>query len=216
METSSAQSGADRRARYLAAALARFAHHGFDGTTMDMLVADVGGSKATLYKHFPSKNALVAGLMDDIAAGISRPGLDAERDERPLEAVLTEIGTAALRGVVAERAVTVLRLCLGEYPRFPELARTVWEHGPAVTYATFTAFLEERQRRGEIRVDDPQLAAEHFVAGIVGHLQLKVAMGMAAPPDEPEIARRVAAAVRAFLAAYAVAGAAPARPRREK
>jgi hypothetical protein len=59
-----------------------------------------------------------------------------------------------------------------------------------------------RERRGELRCDDPQLAAEQFVAGLVGHLQPKIALGAAKAPGPAERKRRVASAVRTFLARY--------------
>jgi TetR/AcrR family transcriptional regulator, mexJK operon transcriptional repressor len=181
-----------------------FAAHGYVGTTMDMLVDEVGGSKATLYTRFPTKAALVTGLMDRVAASVSPP-VDHASNAAPLEDELVRIGTVALRGVVSGQAVAVLRICLGEHGRFPELAKVVWEHGPAITYGSFRAFVEERQRRGELDVPDPQLAAEQFLAGIVGHIQLKVAFGVAEPPDEAEVERRVRSAVATFLARYATA-----------
>lgn len=191
----------ERRARYLQTALSLFAEHGFAGTSMDMIVAAVGGSKATLYKYFPAKEALIAGLMDQVAQSIVSVG-DALAGEQPLDDALRRFGTALLRGVTSERAVTLLRVCLGEFGRFPELARVVWTHGPEVTYARFRAFLEQRTLAGELSVDDPQLAAEHFMAGLVGHVQLKVAMGQAAPLDDAETARRVDAVTALFLARY--------------
>ncbi len=203
MAARSSPSVLDRRRAYLDAAQRLFAEHGFERTTMDMLVAAVGGSKATLYKHFPSKDSLVAGLMQDVADVVNRPAPMIVADDAPLVAALTAFGESALRGVVSRQAIAILRLCLGEYSRFPELSAVVWEHGPAVTYANFRDFLEQRRADGELLVDDAQLAAEQFIAGIVGHLQLKVAMGIAEPPDEAEIARRVASAVEAFLAAHA-------------
>lgn len=192
----------DRRARYLEAALRLFATHGFVGTTMDMIVAEVGGSKATLYRHFPSKDELIAGLMDQVVAAMSARTPPATLDDAPLEQALTTVGSALLRAVVSPGAVTLLRLCLGEYGRFPDLARVVWEHGPAVTYANFARLLDQRRSRGELAVDDLQLASEHFLAAIAGHIQLAVAMGMREPPGEDEIERRVAAAVATFIARY--------------
>jgi AcrR family transcriptional regulator len=193
----------DRKDRYLDAALKRFANHGFVGTTMDMIVSDVGGSKATLYKQFPSKDALVAGLMDRVSHSIQNVG-DALDADQPLEHALTTFGRAVLSGVTSEQAVASLRLCLGEYGRFPELARAVWEHGPAVTYGRFKTFLEQRAQAAELHVDDAQLAAEHFIGGLVGHIQLKIAMGQAAALGEEEIQQRVAAMVQTFLARYAI------------
>jgi AcrR family transcriptional regulator len=191
-----------RRKRYLEAAQALFATNGFVATTMDMIIAETGGSKATLYKYFPSKDDLIAGLMDDIIERIRERAHDPALDGLPLAEALTEFGTITLATVVSADAVRLLRLSLGEYARFPQLARVVWEHGPAVTYENFRRLLDERARRGELVVDDTQLAAEQFIAGIVGHIQLKVAMGVAEPPDAEEIRRRVASAVRTFVARY--------------
>lgn len=192
----------ERRARYLEVAQELFARHGFVGTSMDMIVAQAGGSKATLYRYFPSKDDLIAGLMDDVVATIGRQVPSKALDDLPLEVALTGIGRAMLDGVLSPRAITLFRLSLAEYGRFPQLARVVWEHGPARTYATFHGFLSDRQARGEVLVDDLQLASEHFIAGIVGHIQTKVAMGMAERPSPEEAERRVAAAVAAFLARY--------------
>ncbi|MEZ4266519.1 MAG: TetR/AcrR family transcriptional regulator [Myxococcota bacterium] len=194
-----------RRQRYLQAALELFAAHGFVGTTTDMIVAQVGGSKATLYKYFPSKDDLIAGLMDRVVETMANRSAPEGLDEAPLADALTTLGTSLLRAVVSPGAVTLLRLCLGEFGRFPQLAQIVWEHGPAVTYADFARFLDTRRSRGELAVDDLQLASEHFLAAIAGHIQLKVAMGMREPPDEAEIAQRVAAAVATFLARYQTA-----------
>jgi TetR/AcrR family transcriptional regulator, mexJK operon transcriptional repressor len=192
----------DRRSLYLAIAQELFAEHGFVGTTMDMIVARAGGSKATLYRHFPSKDSLIAGLIDQVAGAIFHDPM-AEMDDLPLEEALTRIGLAFLQGVASPRAIILLRLCLGEYGRFPELSKVVWEHGPAITYANFQRFLQVRERRGEIRdIDDYQFASEQFIAGIVGHLQPKVAMGIAEPPSPEESERRVASAVKTFLSRY--------------
>lgn len=193
----------DRRERYLNAALQRFSQHGFAGTTMDMIVADVGGSKATLYKYFPAKDTLIAGLMDQVAQSVVNVGAVLD-DAQPLEQALEQFAHLLLRWVSSERAVTLLRVCLGEYGRFPDLSRVVWTHGPVVTYGRFREFLAARTARGELKVEDTQLAAEHFMAGLVGHVQIKIAMGQAGQLDDAEIARRVRAITELFLARYRV------------
>jgi AcrR family transcriptional regulator len=193
----------ERRGRYLDAALRLFAEHGYVGTTMDMVIAETGGSKATLYKHFPTKEDLVTGLMARVADTVSHVMDDPTTSTLPLAQELTAIARSTCQGVWSPGAAAVLRLCLGEYGRFPDLAHTVWTVGPTRTYANFRAFLVERQRRGEIVVDDPQIAAEQFLGGLVGHVQLKIAFGMTDPPTEAEVDVRVESAVTTFLARYA-------------
>jgi AcrR family transcriptional regulator len=51
-------SGAARRAQIVGTAAALFARAGFGGSTRD-LARDLGLSQAALYKHFPSKGALI-------------------------------------------------------------------------------------------------------------------------------------------------------------
>lgn len=193
-----------RRDEYLDAAMRRFGEHGYVGTSMDMLVADVGGSKATLYRHFPTKADLVRGLMERVAETIGPEDDDPADSSASLDDELTALGRRACRAVWSPSAVAVLRLALGEYGRFPELAHTLWEAGPARTYANFHAFIAERERRGELEVDEPQIAAEQFLGGLVGHQQLKIAFGVTEPPSEAEREARVAEAVRWFVLRYGV------------
>jgi len=47
--------GIDRREALLAAADELFLQHGFDGVSLDSLVAHVGGSKASIYQYFGCK-----------------------------------------------------------------------------------------------------------------------------------------------------------------
>ncbi|TCP39999.1 TetR/AcrR family transcriptional regulator [Rhodovulum marinum] len=52
------------RGRIMAAAAHLFCHHGFAATGVDAVVARAGTAKATLYKHFPSKDELIAAVLE--------------------------------------------------------------------------------------------------------------------------------------------------------
>lgn len=142
------------------------------------------------------------GLMQRIGETINSEIPDPATSTAPLEAELTAFARSACRGVWSEPAIANLRLCLGEFNRFPELAHALWEAGPTRTYANFKAFVAERERRGELVVDDPQIAAEQFIGGLVGHQQLKIAFGLTEPPTGADLDDRVAEAVRWFLLRY--------------
>ena len=58
----------DRREAILAVAYASFLEHGYAATTMSGIAAKIGGSKATLWSYFPSKEALFEAVLDQATA----------------------------------------------------------------------------------------------------------------------------------------------------
>ncbi len=191
----------DRRKHYLDTALRLFAAHGYHGVSIDQLVAEAGGSKATLYRYFSSKQELFEAIIDDLAGA----GIPAEGAIDPAIALvdgLRLLGTAIADTALDERVVVLLRLALGEFTRFPELARTLFDRGPAVSYARLTQFLAAKRELGEIDVPDLAIAAEQFIGGIVGHQQLRVALGVSRPTKR-EMQARIDAAITALSATYA-------------
>ena len=66
----------ERRAVIVEAALPRFAQKGFAGTTTKEIAEAAGISEALLFKHFPTKDALVLavleGFVDEIEAAKAR------------------------------------------------------------------------------------------------------------------------------------------------
>lgn len=80
-------SAEDRRAQLLAAALSEFAGRGYHLTQMDHVATSAGVSKALLYQHFPSKEALFAAVTAEVVdTYLSRLPEVVEQAEEPLVA----------------------------------------------------------------------------------------------------------------------------------
>jgi AcrR family transcriptional regulator len=191
----------DRRQHYLQVALDLFAADGFHGVSIDQLVAAAGGSKATLYRYFSSKEELFEAIIADLTETTVADRSVSQLADLGLEDGLRAIGHATARAALSEQATVLFRLAVAEYVRFPQLAQVLFDQGPAVSYARLRDFIVERVSAGEIHVDDPQIAAEQFLGGIVGHLQLRRALGQA-PTDPSHVTARVEAGVKTFLAAH--------------
>jgi len=84
--------GFDRRA-VLDVAVAAFIEHGYDATSMGMLSARLGLSKAAIYHHYPAKAEMLRAALDEALSG--------------LEGVLLEQG--AKEGSAQQRLAFVLR-----------------------------------------------------------------------------------------------------------
>lgn len=70
------------------AALAMVAERGVDATSMDAIAAQSGVSKATIYKHWANKDALLLEMMATLAGLSDRPKFDSGRTRADMIAVL--------------------------------------------------------------------------------------------------------------------------------
>jgi AcrR family transcriptional regulator len=197
---------ARKRNAILDAAATLFLRHGYRGTSMDEVAAGAGVSKQTVYKHFADKQRLFSEIVTS-AVGEAGDPVHAEvlalEETGDIEADLRGLARQLLALVMRPRILQLRRLVIGEAGRFPELGRTFYEQGPGRTIAALATVFERLAERGELRLDDPQLAAAHF-NWLVMSMPLNQAMflGEDATPSAAQLDAYADAGVRAFLAAY--------------
>jgi AcrR family transcriptional regulator len=155
-----------------------------------------------LYRHFTSKEALFAEIVDRRAALIAGPDSALARDEAPAEA-LSELGFALMRLIVKSDTASLLKIVVAEAPRSPQLAKVFYDRGPGVTLNKLTEYLRIATRRGQLDCPQPLLAAKLFMGSVVTHYHLHSLIGQPpGVPPESEIKKHVHAAVMMFLARY--------------
>ena len=74
--------------KVIQAAVQLVAARGFDATSMDAIAESSGVSKATIYKHWPDKEALMLELMAEMSGLHSRPKFDSGNVRADMAAVL--------------------------------------------------------------------------------------------------------------------------------
>jgi len=182
-----------------------FLRDGFEGASVDDIAREAGVSKPTLYSYFPDKRLL---FME-----VARTECVRQADEAMEVLDLTAAPEVVLRGA-AERIVAfissefgqrVYRICVAEGDRFPQLGPQFYSSGPLLVRDRLADYLRQAVDRGELRIDDIDLAAEQFAelckAGI--HDRLIYGIGQCCAPAE---ARRIIdGAVAMFMARYGVA-----------
>jgi AcrR family transcriptional regulator len=121
MRRASAQLQSDRRAEILAAAQRCFVRAGFHGASMQDICAEAGMSPGNLYRYFPSKEALIAGIAERDRAEIAQQFARADLS-RGLFAVLEGMAHHFL----AERPREQVLLCtevMAEARHHPDISR---------------------------------------------------------------------------------------------
>jgi AcrR family transcriptional regulator len=195
-----------KRQAILATAYRLFRAQGFDRTSVSEITAGVGGSKATIYSHFPSKEELFVECMmaaaDTYMAGTLKH-LEASSDN-PRVALLA-FGRSFLGFICSPEQLEVRRLMIAEAARSG--TGKLFFGKITVLRAHVAAFMASCMAAGTLRRDDPALAAEHLgallEAEILEPLLLHVRVGS---PGQKEIVLAAMRAVSAFLRAYAPHG----------
>ncbi len=195
-----------KRQAILETAYGLFRAQGFDKTSMAEITALVGGSKATVYSHFPSKEELfvecmMAALEDYLLSTLMH--LDAARAD-PGTALLN-FGRSVLSFICSPEQVEVRRLIIAEAAR-SGTGKLFFGKVTALR-ARLSEYLAACMASGKLRRDDPDLAAEQLGAMLEAEmlepLLLQVREGF---PGEAETERAAQRAVTTFLRAYAPGG----------
>jgi len=182
-----------------------FRAQGFDGTSMAHITSEVGGSKATLYSHFTSKEELfvecmMAALENYMSDTLKH--LDASRSNP--EAALRSFGASVLNFICSPEQVEVRRLMIAEAARSG--TGKLFFDKIAALRSQISSFLAACMASGLLRRDDPDLAADHLGALLEAEILEPLVLHVReAAPDEEETALAARRAVAAFLRAYAPA-----------
>jgi AcrR family transcriptional regulator len=195
----------DRREAILAVAYHSFLEHGYAATTMSGIAATVGGSKATLWNYFPSKEALFEAVLEK-ATTIFRAQLSTLLDTSvDPERTIRSFCTSFLEKVTAPEALALQRLANGEAGRFPEMGTIFYERGPRTTQTFLAAFISSLMDRGLLRRDDAMRAARTLTSLCLSGCHQQLLLGRLAEPTPEMIATDADAATDLFLRAYAPA-----------
>lgn len=151
-----------RRQAIMEAAAALFRDDGYERTSMAAISARLGGSKATLYSYFKSKEELFAAVMVDSMAeqGDKMIGLLAEPPGE-LRSVLLAFGDAYLDLVLSDDTIAMLRIGLMD-ANHATLGPLLYASGPEHGWDQVAWRLELWSRDGLLNIPDAKLAALQF------------------------------------------------------
>lgn len=191
--------GERRREKLLDAARAVFLESGFEGATLDQVIARAGGSRATLYEQFGGKEGLFAAIIAAICEDIESPitgGIGSDRDPG------TALQAFALRfmtRLMEPESLALYRLVVAESRRFPKLGAQVFAAGPARATASLAGYFRAETKAGRLVIRNPAASSGIFLEMIKGDLHTRALFGAGKPPTKREIEATVTAAVRVFL-----------------
>lgn len=193
-----------RRQAIIAAAAQFFQEAGYEGASMNELAKRLGGSKATLYGYFPSKEELFGAVVRAVATNHL---FDATRElnsdivgRTALEMALIHFGERMLYVLTNEKSATdVYRMVVAEAGR-SDVGRLFYEAGPSESITILASVLEGAMARGEIRRADTRVAAMQYTALVTAEVTARIFQQDPPPLALKEIQQMVTRAADLFFA----------------
>lgn len=157
--TAAVKSGSDTPERILRAAETLFSKHGFDAVSMQDIAERAGVSKANVFHHFDSKNALYLAVLRGCCDRSSHLLQELISEPAPIAERLARFAETHLQMLLGQEQMTRLiqrEILKGNARRGEELAQQIFGDN----FARFVEVLRQAQATGELRADtDPALIA---------------------------------------------------------
>jgi AcrR family transcriptional regulator len=191
----------EKRREIVAKAWELFKKNGFERTTMSGISEHLGGSKATLYSYYDSKEQLFAAALeqvirdpaDEVFAHLAHPG--------KLKARLLNFARALLKARLSEDLIAVEQALITEATR-SELGELLRARFVQPQWRRLAAALDREMVAGQLRKADPMLATWHF-RGLVEADLVERRLHGETTITAHEIKKAVESGVDAFMKAYA-------------
>lgn len=187
------------------AAASVFCREGFAGANIDLIAAEAGVSRQTIYNHHRDKEKLFMAVVRDLTercnAGIFATFATFPDQPRDLEADLIGFAVRMNQNCICNRDGRFLRkLIQTEGERYPELFAEWRDQGPGRTWPALAARFARLAHAGHLTVDDPDVAARQFLA--LANAELQTTFMLGGTPSEDEVLQSATHGVRTFVRAF--------------
>jgi|TARA_B100000749_G_C18267699_1_gene399025 AcrR family transcriptional regulator len=191
-----------RREAMIEAARELFCEHGLAGTTLEMITAEAGGSRRTIYELFGNKDGVFEAVIRDCTGRVTSIMADLELSQLPLRQALIHFGETLMTLLTTPDTIRYMRLFLSEVPRFPHLGKVFYESGLMTGRRIITSFFERQMAEGNFPKNDPKQAAVFFTSLLKADYDFRQMTYVGWEPQAKDLHAHVIAAVDMFLRGY--------------
>lgn len=173
----------NKRNAMLDAGIAELAEQGLAGASMESIATRAEVSKRTLYKYFPSKEAVfeaVLLLLIERVAPLGKLHFDKKRD---FAEQLQEIAGQEMQLICDPDFIRLSRVLMVECMRSEQRSRTLMEQFGEKEHGLFRWF-SEAGKAGKLGKLDPRTIADTFVAMLKSSIYWHSVIAWQPPPDK--------------------------------
>lgn len=192
----------DKRREIVEIAAQAFEDLGYDRTSMSLISERVGGSKATLYGYFKSKEDLLLAVLDYDVGGESDRIMNQFLRGTDLREGLIFLGVTYMERRLAPRPIANVRMVSAQ-PEGSGIGKTFYDNVLYPAWRRFANRIEGLMDSGELRRADPWIAAMHWKGLCEWDMFDQRLLGAIGEGNPDDIRKAATLAADAFLTIYA-------------
>ncbi|MEM8535283.1 MAG: TetR/AcrR family transcriptional regulator [Chloroflexota bacterium] len=193
-----------KRDQIRAGARRLFLEQGFAGASTDAIAAAASVSKQTLYVYYPTKEDLLADVLQHLLDGLPKDSFVALTDERPvddpetLRLLLVDLAQRIINSIMQPDYIALMRVLIAEAPRLPQLGHLFTSTAPERAFRSIAILLREAHRSGVVNIPDVDAATRLFIGPLLTYAILD---GLFVPdgPPRPPAPERITALIDLFI-----------------
>jgi TetR/AcrR family transcriptional repressor of mexJK operon len=187
-----------RAKRLLICAETLFLKHGYNGTSLQMLIEQAGGSRRNIYAEFGNKQGLFTAVLQQKTSEINLI-LSATGDINEPRASLIKVCFTFLNKLLEPDMVTLFKLILNTIQDMPDIGDMMFQHVLVEGPKGLANYLQQLNDIGTINIDDPQHACHLLLGMVKGHIHTLALLDPNYKPTQQQISQQVEKAVDIFL-----------------
>ncbi len=171
----------------LATACRLFIAKGYAATSVEQIATAIGAGKQTIYRRYPSKEALFEAVIGELADLLIDGAASAEKSSSDPLAALHEACRRLLDFVSKPDAVGVYRILIAESQRFPALIDRAMDRASEPFHTILKRLLKAARETGQIAADGDDEETSRALSGLLTGWALQQAlMGRPGLADDAE------------------------------
>jgi TetR/AcrR family transcriptional repressor of mexJK operon len=188
-----------KREAIVQAATRLFLTNNYRSVSMEKIAQAAPVSKATLYNHFDSKNALLAAVVQQLCSSLLQTMTQTLSTKDDVTQTLKKIAAAFIELLYSPDGIAMYRLVIAESHEFPELGQMVYDNGAKIAIAQLEAYLQQLHDVEILSISNVRFAADAFFSLLKGEVHFKCLLGIHPPLLENEKTQLIESATAFYL-----------------
>ncbi|WP_259337779.1 TetR/AcrR family transcriptional regulator [Colwellia sp. RSH04] len=190
-----------RGERILDAAQQLFFEHGYDETSLQMIINKTGGSRRSIYNEFGNKKGLLVAVIQR-QVYFQTETLNAIDRSLSASDCLNDVCFRFVKGMCSPEIRSLFRLVVQQTVKHPELGEMIYQSGPIMGVKPLEDYLIELNEKRILVIDDCHFAARFLLEMAKGPLYTNLLLLPQKQASDEEIKEQINIAVKVFIKSH--------------